>query len=425
MNKKEFLKIWRQENDRGYGFDPHGGRDINRLKGTGTLLDPARNTSDVAVYDYGDTYIIVGDSNGPWAVQVAKHEVRTASVKDQLIKLGSTNPELRPHIRPVLASLLPWKKMTRGGRTRWSLSGPDIPAFSVQESEVGYTVTVYTDGFRSYTFKTVFSDPKTAIRAVEKYLSDWKVEGDVVFTDSRWTKTSKADTSLLRDLMSLSSGTVNSFFNLGGKYVDIEKVEQDILEFAKTSPQNFKDVWDVLEAFKKQRLKTSMRQLRNGLDLKPGVVAYLGASSSPTMILITSVSPDVISYRTWPFQDRDLRIQRSIGEDLIYTGTETVLKRRPDSNLQKLIDGKPVKTVNVPKYIKDHESVFAYALPKGNRDLWRRAEYYGSVGGIHSETYGGEVYEIHMRRGQLPELMADSNFEILGIEDARNYQKYL
>jgi hypothetical protein len=73
--QKQALDAWRKEVARGYGFNPEGGNDINRLRGTGSLVLRANNTSEVAVYEYGDTYIIVGDSNGPWAAQVAKHEL--------------------------------------------------------------------------------------------------------------------------------------------------------------------------------------------------------------------------------------------------------------------------------------------------------------------------------------------------------------
>lgn len=71
-----WTKLWRKENNRGMGFDPRGGDDINNLRGVGKLLRSSGSTDQVAVYDYGDTYILVGDSNGPWAVQVAKDEVK-------------------------------------------------------------------------------------------------------------------------------------------------------------------------------------------------------------------------------------------------------------------------------------------------------------------------------------------------------------
>ena len=104
-------EIYRRENNKGYGFDPEGGNDINNLRGTGTLIRPARGRDEIAVYDYGDTYILVGDSHGPWAVQVSKNEINfdiknasgdNVDLKNELIRLGHQKPELRDHLRPIL-----------------------------------------------------------------------------------------------------------------------------------------------------------------------------------------------------------------------------------------------------------------------------------------------------------------------------------
>lgn len=158
-SSRDIKDLWNQENNQGMGFNPRGGDDINDLRGAGTLISRAKNPDDIAVYDYGDTYLLVGDANGPLAVQVGKDEVdfdvtasdrrnlaryekgkpadptenmseedaekwremndkyedkfkkeRESSIKDQLIRLGSDNPELRDHLRPVLSYLVSKKK---------------------------------------------------------------------------------------------------------------------------------------------------------------------------------------------------------------------------------------------------------------------------------------------------------------------------
>lgn len=104
MDTKELNKLWNAGNDAGDGYGVgDDSDDINKIKGIGKLVSKSNRNDEVAVYEKGNKYIVVGDANGPWAVDVLKSKV--ASVRASLIKIGGANPALRPHIRPVLAAL--------------------------------------------------------------------------------------------------------------------------------------------------------------------------------------------------------------------------------------------------------------------------------------------------------------------------------
>ena len=73
LTNTEFNEIWSTFNNDGKGFAVgDADDDINSITGAEnyTLIKHAEHDNDVAVYQDGDAYLIVGDSNGPWAVQV-------------------------------------------------------------------------------------------------------------------------------------------------------------------------------------------------------------------------------------------------------------------------------------------------------------------------------------------------------------------
>ena len=73
LTNQEFNEIWSSFNNDGKGFAVgDADDDINSITGAEnyTLIKQAKHDNDVAVYQDGDVYLIVGDSSGPWAVQV-------------------------------------------------------------------------------------------------------------------------------------------------------------------------------------------------------------------------------------------------------------------------------------------------------------------------------------------------------------------
>jgi hypothetical protein len=101
---------------------------------------------------------------------------------------------------------------------------------------------------------------------------------------------------------------------------------------------------------------------------KPGRIAvfpnheyYIGASTSPEHIVVTKVTDDTIHYRKYPY-DRELRVERWIGEDLIAQGTATWLrsgyvKYQPEraKRLRAVMAGKKTQTVDWRKLKKEIE----------------------------------------------------------------------
>jgi len=70
---QEILNIFREKNDAGYGFSVGAEEDgITAIQGIGELLEVFENGS-LALYS-GESedgpLLIVGDSNGPWAVEI-------------------------------------------------------------------------------------------------------------------------------------------------------------------------------------------------------------------------------------------------------------------------------------------------------------------------------------------------------------------
>lgn len=75
MEDRTWNRIWERINDAGLGR-PIGDEesDINELASEigGELIKPANNDHDVAVYETGTCYWIVGHAHGPWAVVIDK-----------------------------------------------------------------------------------------------------------------------------------------------------------------------------------------------------------------------------------------------------------------------------------------------------------------------------------------------------------------
>ena len=67
----DYNKLYNELNNAGEGYAVDGD-DINAIEGIGDLVQRSYSTSDVAVYDAGSKYVVVGDANGLWAADVSK-----------------------------------------------------------------------------------------------------------------------------------------------------------------------------------------------------------------------------------------------------------------------------------------------------------------------------------------------------------------
>ena len=74
---RDWNELWKEGNNAGEGYAIGDGEnvsvdDVNSVVGYGELIQRAYSDRDVAVYDNGNHYVLVGNSNGLWAVNVNK-----------------------------------------------------------------------------------------------------------------------------------------------------------------------------------------------------------------------------------------------------------------------------------------------------------------------------------------------------------------
>ena len=70
----DWAALWNKHYKRGKRIAPTG-HDINRLRGHGRLIEEAYGDFDVAVYENNDGYVLVGDPQYPWGVELSHGEV--------------------------------------------------------------------------------------------------------------------------------------------------------------------------------------------------------------------------------------------------------------------------------------------------------------------------------------------------------------
>lgn len=166
-----------------------------------------------------------------------------------------------------------------------------------------------------------------------------------------------------------------------------------------------------------------------GIYLAPDTKYYMGASTSPESIVVTRVTPGVIHYYhpyAWgeaPGAERERRIDRWIGEDLIMQGTRTWLetygKHRPDeaAEYEAMLRGEPggpATHVEPGDYDRLRVTV-APTGPEEDLDLWRLAERYGNVGG--RTTPRGDVLEVEGFRSSVMQIADDPAFKIVDVTE--------
>lgn len=67
--RTEARRLWTEGNDSGNGYTVgNDNDDISAIKGIGELVSSEDVSDGLAIYRNGDRVVVVGDSNGPWAV---------------------------------------------------------------------------------------------------------------------------------------------------------------------------------------------------------------------------------------------------------------------------------------------------------------------------------------------------------------------
>jgi hypothetical protein len=165
------------------------------------------------------------------------------------------------------------------------------------------------------------------------------------------------------------------------------------------------------------------------INVEPGCIYGLGASSSPQMVYVTHVDDKSITYKAYPFHGGDKKIERWIGEDLMAKGSKTLLHTRGEllspelkQSLQSTLSGGRGVHID-PKQFEPVMVVVLPTVPGGKsraEDPWYWAEQYGNVGG--RETPAGYEYEIETNQKGLANIKKDHRFKIVRVEPSkRNY----
>ena len=173
---------------------------------------------------------------------------------------------------------------------------------------------------------------------------------------------------------------------------------------------------------------------KTGILIQPDHEYFMGASSSPSHIVVTGVAGDMITYRQYPYT-KDLRVQKWIGTDLIMTGTQTWLKsgrgaHHPEleRSLQNLMAGKPS---NMTVHAEDFRPIEVQVKPKSPTmtvdKLWYEVErtppHYSSRSSMKLPD-GSEVLEIGAQYGDLAALKADHRFHFVKFEFDKHPEDY-
>jgi len=161
--------------------------------------------------------------------------------------------------------------------------------------------------------------------------------------------------------------------------------------------------------------------------LEEGNIYYLGASSSPTRIVVTDVSPDRVTYYS---ADTDFRKphtdRKNIIKDLIIKGTETYLngplsKYHPElaSDLEDLLNMRSVRMGVEPRDLQRVD--VKVSVPEGIDDPWRDFESrfpYEVLTSNPEET----ILTVPVKRWQVPELkdaIRGTGYEVIDVQDSQ------
>lgn len=194
----------------------------------------------------------------------------------------------------------------------------------------------------------------------------------------------------------------------------------------------------------------SLKPLEKGIFLQPNTIYYMGASSSPDMMIVSAVGDTHIEYYRYPYET-PLRMERDIAEDLITRGCRRWMENHKDilttpgyegfarmyASFRDMLDGKEsdclvhvddYRRVSVEVAIDKDAPDYAAAddsFPSKSVkvDYWRELEQYGSVGGrnppgamdtpVHQLNQRLMRYIVSTTKGELKELKNDKRFKVI------------
>jgi hypothetical protein len=157
-----------------------------------------------------------------------------------------------------------------------------------------------------------------------------------------------------------------------------------------------------------------------GLTLQEGAAYWMGASSSPQMVVLTDVGDKKVKYKTYPFTGSAKEIERWIAADLLARGSATHLRQYgsymdPElkRSLESLLRGGKGRRENLDDY-RPVTMTLAPADDQKGQDLWRAAEEYGGVGGEEQDD-GTMWYIVDAQNRAVEEVKNDPRFKLIKV----------
>lgn len=161
-----------------------------------------------------------------------------------------------------------------------------------------------------------------------------------------------------------------------------------------------------------------LQEPESGITLQKGAMYGLGASSSPSLVILTDVSDTKVKYVTYPFSGSPLTMEAWIAKDLLAKGTRTYLRnggsyidKKLKSSMESLLKGGK----GISENMNDWKQVTIQAVAaEPGKDEWRAAEEYGNVGGLDDPEHG-MIYEIESFNSEVPKIKKDKRLKVLKV----------
>ena len=167
-------------------------------------------------------------------------------------------------------------------------------------------------------------------------------------------------------------------------------------------------------------------QRQTGIKLFPNTAYWMGASTSPDMIVVTAVTDDRVTFASYPYtKTRSDMIRYVMG--LIADGTKTHMKQyaayidpKQKATWEKNLKGEK-GPLNGKQKLQDFQYVLVTCAANGKtRDLYGETKAYGVLVGYYESGSskaidGKETSTIKVQRVSVPQMKADPAFDVVKV----------
>lgn len=149
---------------------------------------------------------------------------------------------------------------------------------------------------------------------------------------------------------------------------------------------------------------------------------YLGASTSPDLIVVTKVDSKFITYRHWPYT-KDSKVEHRIGQDLISRGTTTALRsfgNRMDADEKKTLQANlkgERGPLNGKRPFRLFQRVMVTFKPTSKtKDFYSQAQAWGVMAGAFRDVDDPDpVAEVLVPRMEIPHAKKDPAVQVVKV----------